>query len=49
MKAVVFGATTSAKSIYDEIKKQYDIVAFADNDIKKQGGSNRGKVNCRAG
>lgn len=38
MKAIVFGATPSAKTLYEEIKKKYDIVAFTDNDAKKQGG-----------
>lgn len=39
MKAVVFGATTSGRTIYEEIKKKYQIVAFADNDVNKQGGN----------
>lgn len=38
MKAIVFGATASSKTIYEEIKKKYDIVAFADNDANKRGG-----------
>lgn len=38
MKAIVFGATASAKIIYEEIKKKYEIVAFADNDANKRGG-----------
>lgn len=38
MKAVVFGATASAKMIYKEISKKYEIVAFADNDQNKSGG-----------
>lgn len=37
MKVIVFGATTSAKTTYEEIKKKYDIVAFVDNDPKKWG------------
>lgn len=35
------GATPSAKTLYEEIKKKYDIVAFADNDTKKRGGMDR--------
>ncbi len=38
MKVIVFGATTSAKETYEEVRKKYDIVAFVDNDEKKQGG-----------
>lgn len=34
-KAAVFGATPSAREDYDEIKKQYDIVVFCDNDSNK--------------
>lgn len=37
MKAIVFGATTSARSLYDEIRQKYEIVAFCDNDDKKWG------------
>lgn len=39
MKAVVFGAATSGETIFEEIKKKYEIVAFADNDVKKQRGN----------
>ncbi len=42
MKAVIFGATTSGKAIYEEIKEKYTIVAYADNDVKKQGGNIEG-------
>lgn len=35
MKVIVFGATTSAKATYEEIKKKNDIVAFVDNDPQK--------------
>lgn len=38
MKAIVFGATTSARNLYEEIRKKYDIIAFCDNDEKKWGG-----------
>lgn len=38
MKAIVFGATLSARELYEEIEKRYDIVAFCDNDKSKQGG-----------
>lgn len=38
LKAVVFGATTSAKVLYDRIKRDYEIVAFCDNDKNKWGG-----------
>lgn len=37
MRAIVFGATASAETIYEEIKKKYNIVAFVDNDASKQG------------
>lgn len=37
-KAIVFGATASANMIYEEIRKKYEIVAFADNDKGKVGG-----------
>lgn len=35
MKAIVFGATPSAKTVYMEIEKEYEIVALADNDPQK--------------
>lgn len=35
MKAIVFGATPSAKTIYMEIEKEYEIVALTDNDPQK--------------
>ncbi len=38
MRAIVFGATLSAKEMYRKIMEQYEIVAFADNDPNKQGG-----------
>lgn len=38
MKAIVFGATPSAKTVYMEIEKEYEIVALADNDPQKMGG-----------
>lgn len=38
MKAIVFGATPSAKTAYMEIEKEYEIVALADNDSQKCGG-----------
>lgn len=38
MNAIVFGATASAKMIYKEIRKKYEIIAFADNDQNKSGG-----------
>ena len=38
MKAIIFGATTSSKELYEEIKKRYDIVAYCDNDKNKWGG-----------
>ena len=38
MKAIVFGATPSAKTVYMEIEKEYEIVALADNDPQKWGG-----------
>ena len=34
MNAVVFGATPSAKALYDEIKINYNIIAYCDNDRK---------------
>ena len=37
MNAVVFGATPSAKALYDEIKINYNIIAYCDNDRKKWG------------
>lgn len=37
MKAVVFGATLSAKELYQEIKKKYSIVCYCDNDKSKWG------------
>lgn len=37
MKAVVFGATESARSLYREIKMKYEIVAYCDNDKNKWG------------
>lgn len=38
MRAVIFGATTSAKELYEEIEKKYDIIAYCDNDMNKWGG-----------
>ena len=38
MRAVVFGATLSAKALYEEIEKKYSIVAYCDNDMSKWGG-----------
>lgn len=35
MKAIIFGATLSAKSYYEEINEKYDIIAFCDNDKDK--------------
>lgn len=37
MRAIIFGATMSAKALYKEIGKKYDIVAFCDNDVNKWG------------
>lgn len=37
MKAVIFGATQSAKSIYEDIKRSYEIIAYCDNDKCKWG------------
>lgn len=37
VNAIVFGATTSALKIYEEIEKKYRIVAFCDNDCSKWG------------
>lgn len=42
MKAIVFGATNSAKEKYREISLKYDIVALCDNDINKVGGEIEG-------
>lgn len=36
-KAIVFGYTLSAKKLYEEIEKKYEIVAFCDNDKDKWG------------
>lgn len=44
MKAIVFGATLSAKTIYDEISKKYEIVGYCDNDSNKWGQLLGGKV-----
>ena len=38
MKAAIFGATLSAKSIYEDIKKTYEVIAYCDNDKRKWGG-----------
>ena len=38
MRAVVFGATLSAKALYEEIKNNYSIIAYCDNDMSKWGG-----------
>lgn len=38
MEAVVFGATPSARNLYQEIEKRYTIVCFCDNDKSKWGG-----------
>lgn len=35
MRAIVFGATESAQSTYDDIRKDYEIVALTDNDKNK--------------
>lgn len=46
-KAIVFGYTSSAKKLYEQIEKKYEIVAFCDNDKNKWGGeeySNKLKV-----
>ena len=37
MKAIVFGATPSARTLYMEIEKEYKIVVLADNDSQKWG------------
>lgn len=37
MKAIVFGATKSALSIYAEISRKYEIIAYCDNDQRKWG------------
>ena len=37
MEAVVFGATPSARNLYQEIEKRYTIVCFCDNDKSKWG------------
>ncbi|GAC05484.1 MAG: LicD family protein [Paraglaciecola sp.] len=34
---VIFGASLSGRSALSELSKQYDVVAFADNDSKKHG------------
>ena len=34
-KAIVFGASYAAMNIYNDIKKDYDIIAFCDNDNRK--------------
>lgn len=36
-KAIVFGATTSARTLYEQIEREYEIVAFCDNDKHKWG------------
>lgn len=35
MKVIVFGATTSARTVYEEIEEKYEIVALTDNDPEK--------------
>ena len=42
-KVIVFGATTSAMYVYEKIVIDYDIIAFADNDVKKQNTQLMGK------
>lgn len=37
MRAAIFGATLSAKSIYEDIKKRYEVIAYCDNDKRKWG------------
>lgn len=37
MRAVVFGAASSSEAIYKKIKKEYEIVAYCDNDKTKWG------------
>lgn len=37
MKAIVFGASQNSEKIYDQIREDYEIVAFSDNDEKKWG------------
>ena len=41
MEAVVFGATPSARKLYQEIEKRYTIVCFCDNDKSKWGEGDR--------
>lgn len=42
-KVIVFGATKSAMYVYEKIVMDYEIVAFADNDVKKQNTQLMGK------
>lgn len=38
-KAVVFGASSTGKRIYESIKHDMDVVAFLDEDSEKWGGT----------
>ena len=38
MKAIIFGATPSAKKTYEEIEKKYEIIAYCDNSKEYWGG-----------
>lgn len=42
-KLLIFGSGRLAKTIFDNLKKGVEAVAFIDNDIKKQGNSFCGK------
>lgn len=37
MKIIMFGAGASARMLYDKVSQQGEVVAFADNDMKKWG------------
>lgn len=44
MKAICFGAGGGGIRFYGEICRKYEVVAFADNDNGKWGGSVAGKL-----